>query len=395
LHLLALLKFVTSRPEEAERLLRRVVQLEPRHASAHNNLGNVCRLQGRLEEAMEWYLQALVCDPTLADAHNNLGVCYRQRGRLPEALGALERSLELSPDLLDARYNLANVLAELGRGEEAIGLLREVLEKSHYYMEAYKSLGFLFLALGRNEEAAAVARQWLERAPESPTATHLLARAEGRAEPTRASDAFVRHLFDGAAEYFDEHLRALDYQAPQHVCGALAERRAQVQGLDILDAGCGTGLCGPLLRPFARCLVGVDLSPGMLAKAHGRGYDRLCAEELTAFLAGQAEQYDVIVSADTLVYFGRLDAAFRGAASALRPGGLLVFTVERSAGEDAEPGYRCTMQGRYRHSERYLRSELAAAGMAIEELRTVSLRMNHGDPVSGFLVVARRERNVR
>ena len=35
----------------------------------------------------------------------------------------------------------------------------------------------------------------------------------------------------------------------------------------MLDAGCGTGLCGPLLKPFAGRLDGVDLSPRMLAKA--------------------------------------------------------------------------------------------------------------------------------
>ena len=38
------------------------------------------------------------------------------------------------------------------------------------------------------------------------------------------------------------------------------------RSLDVLDAGCGTGLCGPLVAPYARRLVGVDLSEAMLAR---------------------------------------------------------------------------------------------------------------------------------
>ena len=38
----------------------------------------------------------------------------------------------------------------------------------------------------------------------------------------------------------------------------------------MLDAGCGTVLCGPLVAPFARRLVGVDLSARMLDQAKAR-----------------------------------------------------------------------------------------------------------------------------
>lgn len=49
--------------------------------------------------------------------------------------------------------------------------------------------------------------------------------------------------------------------------------------LDILDAGCGTGLCADVLRPYAKSLVGVDLSPQMLALAAKQQiYDQLVAK---------------------------------------------------------------------------------------------------------------------
>ena len=112
------------------------------------------------------------------------------------------------------------------------------------------------------------------------------------------------------------------------------------KSLDVLDAGCGTGLCGPLIAPYARRLVGVDLSARMLAQARARNvYDELFKGELTAYLRDSAGAFDVIVSADTLVYFGPLEDVVAAAADALRPGGRLIFTVEELIGAGSDAGY--------------------------------------------------------
>src|SRR5207248_233908 len=76
--------------------------------------------------------------------------------------------------------------------------------------------------------------------------------------------------------------------------------------LDVLDLGCGTGLCGALLRRWARTLVGVDLSPGMLEKARERGcYDRLEQGDLVAVMRTMpARSFDLIVATDVLIYIG-------------------------------------------------------------------------------------------
>src|SRR4029077_16423873 len=110
--------------------------------------------------------------------------------------------------------------------------------------------------------------------------------------------------------------------------------------LDVLDAGCGTGLCGLLVAPYARQLVGVDLSEGMLDHARKKNvYDELVRGELTAYLQNRHDAFDLIVTADTLVYFGALEDVAVAAAGALRSGGRVVFTVEEATDDDAPSTY--------------------------------------------------------
>src|SRR5205823_1798095 len=110
-------------------------------------------------------------------------------------------------------------------------------------------------------------------------------------------------LFDGYAEKFDEHLTGqLRYRCPELLHEAVA-RLNPGAGLNVLDLGCGTGLCGPLFRPLAATLTGVDLSPGMIDKARRRGvYDRLDLEDLVTALRRAPGAVDLLLAADVLVY---------------------------------------------------------------------------------------------
>ena len=159
---------------------------------------------------------------------------------------------------------------------------------------------------------------------------------------------------------------------------------------EVLDAGCGTGLCAPFIAPFARRLTGVDLSAGMLAIAREkRLYDELVQAELTEFLESRVEDFDLIVSADTLVYFGDLSPVLTAAAASLRSNGRLVFTLEHLA-DPAGLDYRLEWHGRYSHARGYVDALLTCAGLTptIEE---AELRMEAGKAVAGLAIDARKQ----
>ncbi len=354
-------------------------------------LGNVLAAMERFDEAAAAYRQAIELAPDNLGAHCNLGVMLRRSGQFEEAVAACRQALALDQRLPEVHLNLGKALVALERYEEAVTAHREAIRLRPGHASAYKSLGMLLYRLNRSEEAADLFRRWLEQDPANPVARHLLAAHSGRAAPARAADDYVQELFDGMADSFDDHLRRLEYRAPELIArGVAAGLGAPVRSLAVLDAGCGTGLCGPLLRPYARWLTGVDLSPRMVERARARGdYDELAVAELTAFLVARPAAYDLIVSADTLVYFGDLRPVLTAAVAALRPKGWLAFTVERGEGGEAEE-FLLDRSGRYRHVEAYLRRELVRAGMAIETLETVDLRLEGGQPVAGFLVLARK-----
>lgn len=404
LHFLGIIMHQQGQVHDAIGLVRRAVELAPEHVDARNNLGNMLHESDLLAEAEETYREVLARRPNHAGAQTNLGIVLKKRGDRVGAEAAFRRAIEIDPSHGEAYHNLGNVLRDTGRSEEALSAFQRALILRPYDGDSYRYVGALLSALGRLEQAADVYHRWLEMDPENPVPRHLYAACSSRDVPGRASDAFVKQTFDGFAKSFDTTLRErLSYRAPELVAEAIEAVLGAPQGtLHILDAGAGTGLCGPLLRPFARRLVGVDLSPAMLERAAERAvYDALEAAELTETIARHGEgdgerqvddddRLDVIASADTLVYFGDLSGVARAAVRALRPGGLLVFTVEHAEPEPPPPGYVLAHHGRYVHGEPYVRAALEAAGLAVVSIGYAQLRTEHLKPVAGLVVTAQR-----
>ena len=200
-------------------------------------------------------------------------------------------------------------------------------------------------------------------------------------------DAEVKASFDAYAADFDQHIRSLDYCAPELVADVLARRLSTADArLDVLDGGCGTGLSAALLRPYARRLSGVDLSPAMLDRARKTClYDTLVEGELGAFLAAHPGTFDVCVFVDVLIYFGDLHAILACAARSLRADGLLAFSIEKSD----RPGSHLLPSGRYSQHPEHVQAALAAAGFVAIEQTEADIRTESNAPVVGLIFSAR------
>jgi predicted TPR repeat methyltransferase len=412
----------------------------PDAAWTHYNLARLRHLAGRLDEAEAGYRLALEREPELVEAHFNLGRLLLERGdaggaeaalrerlrrggedagtesylgdalfaqqRLPEALEAYRRTAAIDPEDAAAHYDVGKALEQLKRLDEAVGCYRRCVALDPFGEAPREGLARALLAAGHRDEAVASLREWSSVAPGNPVAAHLLASLGAGEVPDRASDAYVRRTFDRFAADFDATLARLDYRAPQMIAAAAALACGAPAGaLDVLDLGCGTGLCAPILRPWARRLEGVDLSAAMLERARRRGgYDALHEAEITRFLGEYRSSWDLIASADTLCYFGSLEPVLRAAAGALRAGGVLAYTLERLAAAGGGPGpagaaararpggehggYALQAHGRYAHEEGHVRAVMEAAGFATTVIHG-ALRSEGGQTVEGMLIVGK------
>lgn len=391
LHFLGILLHQRGAGEQGLELLRRSLELTPDDPGRHLNHGNVQLERGDVEGARRSYERALNLAPGNPQVLNNLGALYRQLNLPAQAETAYRGAIAADPDFIDAYQNLGQMLLRRGREAEAAPLFHKAFTLEPHHARARLLMGLAYAEIGEIDKAKETYRSWLGDEPDNPVARHMLAACSPEPPPERAADDYIEQTFDGFAASFDAKLTQLGYQAPELVAQALAARLGARTGLSALDAGCGTGLCGPLVRPHVAQLAGVDLSSGMLAKAEARGcYDTLTQAELTGFLQQHPGHYDAVVSADTLCYFGSLDGVARAACGALKPGGVFAFTVEACDDDAPAAGYRIHHNGRYSHARSYLESVLAAAGFESTALARGVLRQENAKPVQGFIVTAIR-----
>jgi len=376
---------------EAEDQYRALLAEFPDDANVVHFLGVIRFQTGGSEEAVTLVKRSLEMDPDNAHAWNNLGNIYMHLQRGEEAEQAYRRAIALEPAAAPAWANLAQLAIRRSDPWQALTFLREATRARRGFTDALQALAFVYYRLGWEQQSREVYQQWLEEDPENPIPRHMVAANSGPATPSRANEGYIVKTFDEFAGHFDEKLKSLGYCAPQLAAASLIHHPLYQSGrAAVLDAGCGTGWCGPLLKSTAEHLVGVDLSPNMLEQARARGvYDELHEGELTAFMSSRPASFDIIVATDVLIYFGRLQEAFAAAQGALRSGGLFCFSVEALVQPAPAQDYRLHMHGRYSHSRAYLERALAEAGFPRVQIDSVVLRQELGAPVQGYVAVAR------
>lgn len=292
-----------------------------------------------------------------------------------------------SGDLLaDRRADYAEMLFASSDHAAAAELMLGALQLAPGWAMGWFRLGEMQEAAGAHGEAAEAWRTTLKLDPHDRPGAALKLELIGEVPPSAAPPgAFVEALFDQYAGSFDQSLVGkLAYRVPELLFDAICargERRFECA----VDLGCGTGLMGERLRPSAGVLEGHDISSAMLKKAEAKKvYDRLVKSDLQS-LSLPAASADLVTAADVFMYVGALDGIVAAAASALLPGGLFAFSVEKHCGPE---DFVLRPSRRYAHSQAYLRRLLDAHGLSVASVATAPIRTDRGEPIEGLIVVA-------
>ena len=375
---------------QARELYQQAAQLDPRDAAVWMQLGAITGQLGNHAESEQYCRRALACDPRNAGIYHNLGMSLARQGKSQEAVDSYAAALRLEPGRMATKYSLGLVLKDTGKFEEARACFADLVSAKPDHAWAWFALGTIHAELGDNSEALSC----LDRA--AATDPSLQTRAtyfKNAITNSRAADelalSHVKELFDAHAPNFEQHLvEGLGYKIPEildrHIRRLIGDAPAS---LDILDIGCGTGICGSLLKNLAHDLTGIDIAPRMIEQARNRRvYNHLLVGDLTPLLAADPRNYDIIIAADVFIYVGDVKHIFEQAHRLLRPAGLLAFSVETSV--DRPVVLRAT--GRYAHSTRYIEELAASTNFEIIVAEPAVIRTELKKPIEGAVYLLRR-----
>lgn len=378
---------------EAEACLQQSLQLLPGRPSTLINLAAVLLQQDQPHEALALLDQALATEADDAQALGHRGLALQRLGQPQAALATFQRLVQVAPQQPEAWFHLAQTLQLQDEAADAVVAYDRCLALAPGHGPAWRQRGGALKDLGRTADAQASFEQALAAGDQPELDRWHLALLRGEAPP-QPPRAYVEGLFDDYAEGFDRHLvDTLGYRAPEQLLQLLVAHGPR-DCASVLDLGCGTGLCGPLLRPLLRSpdgrLTGLDLSANMLQQAARRGaYDELLQADLVQHLHGTPQRHDLVLAADVFIYVGDLAPVLAGARRVLRPGGWLAFSVEPA---DA-PGQAWQLRDtqRYAHGTQALQAQAAACGLQTRALVHGVLRQDQGGDLHGVFVLMQAE----
>lgn len=378
--------FESGRLDQARSAFEASLACAPGRPSILGNLGITLFHLGRVDEAVPLLEQATSADPAYGDAWTCLALAHEARAQWGAAVAALERASALSPQQASLSFRKGQCLARLGQVQAALEAFDTALSIAPDHADAWSARGSVLRDLHRLSEAAECFEKAIAFGADRELNSYYLASVRGSAVPPAPPRQYVESLFDDYAADFQSHVVGqLRYQGYERLLRPLIESARRYHR--VLDLGCGTGLCGPLLRHVADTIDGVDLSQAMLEQAHTLGiYRQLVHADIGAFLEAATDNADLVVAADVFIYVGDLTGIFRSVRRILNDGGRFVFTVEVP---DSDQEMQLLPSLRYAHSERHIRRLADACGFTVEQVRRAPLRYDQARPLEGLYVYLR------
>jgi len=372
--------------EKAEEAFQAVLTLDAEHVEAITNLGVIALKRDENQIAVDLFSKALALDNDHIDARNNLAATFIHHDRFENALMHYDVLLKKDPENIEYLYNSGVAEMALGHLDKASVFFDGILKLQADHVPALNNQAAIYLKKNEKEKA----QQFLERAltanPNDTASEHMLNAIKGKSE-AKTSPEYAQNLFNNYALYYDQHMQgALEYGIPQHTGRMI--HQLEIHDIDkTLDLGCGTGLSGPILREISQHVTGIDIAEKMLAHAKEKAiYDVLVESEVTQFLQTDKTNYDLILAADVLPYFGDLSSLFKEVANHLTPQGFFIFSTEIS---NSTP-WKLELTARFSHLAEYIAQLCEKNNLHIIEQEKIPARKQNEAPLEVILYAVRK-----
>ena len=338
------------KPEEAIPCLLKAADLEPQNATAWLLLGDAFEDLEEWESAVEAFLIAVRLASNTSLPHRRLFrlVADGFKGRIVD-IGVFDRWVQTFVGGADLQEALWKLDRNFGKNDD------------QWDRQVFAQLSRVLMFKDRWEEA-------VEAFSKSTLPVESASADEDRDRQTLRSE-------------YREMVWSYDSNSVARNCAKVLadfaiESTGTRPGIRVLDAACGTGLVGLHLQAWADEIVGIDLSPDMLAEAGKKGvYAKLTLGDISTALKDHGGSFDLVTCAGALYHLPDLSGFFGGATCRLVPGGVLAVSVDPCS-DDWE--VRTTILGGFAHSRRYLRRLALENGLDEIAIRVLEHRAHPG-----------------
>jgi predicted TPR repeat methyltransferase len=381
---LALIK--KSAVEDAIIIYEKILAEAPEHGPARFQLARLLLQKNEFKTALPHFLKIEETHPFHFETQTNLAICYLKLGMLNQAKTHYVKALDIEPHDIDILYNLGVISLEQGHTDNAIQYYQRALQINPNYFPAHNNIGVAFLAKNHIGFALQHFKEALRLVPGNKAIEYTVKMLAQDQRLSASPPDYIKNLFNAYADHYEEHLlQSLDYKVPEELYASVMHViQNKNVSWDILDLGCGTGLCGMVFHPLAKKLIGTDLAKNMLAVAAEKNiYTALLECDFLTSLQAEKLAYDLIIAGDALVYVGDLQVVFAAAYNALRAHGLFAFNTEITK----QPDYAMNQSGRFSHQKKYLDDLALQLGFKIVFYQEAITRQQNNEPVIGHLYV--------
>ena len=149
----------------ATELLKRVVELEPKHKDAWNNLGRAYLSLGKYDDAIGAFHKQIEINEFDEFAYNNLGLAFQAQQKYDDAIAAYKKQLEVNPLDQFAHANLGSLYLEQKNYAEAAPELERAVQITPQNPGLEANLGRVYLNLNEPDKALAAFDKAVELEP--------------------------------------------------------------------------------------------------------------------------------------------------------------------------------------------------------------------------------------
>lgn len=356
--------------ENGVKYLKTTIAINDNHSQAHFALSQYYQAINDIAFA-EKHLQLSLDSENINHAHAefNYGVLEQKRNNLTKALTHYQNCLLIDNNHFAACYNLGSIYQKQQNIPQALTYYK----KASIIKPEDSTCQYLIACLNNNQNN-------IQKAPSE----------------------YIENLFNSYAENFDaELLNNLNYKTHEllYKLFIASTNYKSNNKLNILDLGCGTGLCGEAFKSLAINLTGVDISANMLEIASKKNiYNNLIKSDLDIFLKNKklniTHNFDLVILADVLVYYGELIPLFENIKHNLSENGYILFSTELLESNQGNLNYYLNKSGRYSHHIQYIKNIMQQYDFKIIKYSTEVIRTQNNINVLGVLFLVQSANRV-